>query len=462
MHLFATVRLVFATLVLLSILWNSVWEAAVADELVIAPLVATARRAGLRLLESDHLVLATDRPARQGDGVEDLPRIFDEAFVSWCAHFSIDPATRSGWRAFGCCMAQRELFISIGLLPKEVPAFKNGYCDRNRFWLVDQSSPDYRRHLLLHEGVHAFTSTVRSLNTPPWYTEGIAELLATHRLVDGRFEPTPIPLRKGDVQQLGRIEKIAELRANGGVPLLADVFQTPANEHHDLTAYAASWAATAMLAIHPTYAAMFAAIEAGPLDQEFGVRLQRSRGWSESRAGRDFDAFTDELDYGYDFSRSAIDWSLGKPLASPQRIVVDSSRGWQNSGWSVAKGESCSLAVSGRCTIGVLPASAAAEIDATGTKDALALESEAAGISLRWYRGRPLGRLLVAQWALLPGGEASHRGFVVVATGEDRTLTASADGVLYFKVNDAPGELAENSGTLSVAIAPVPRSTPGD
>jgi hypothetical protein len=459
MRALATVRLVFATLFVLSVLWSSAISSAVADEVAIAPLIATARRAGLRLLESDHLVLATDRPARQGDGVEDLPRIFDQAFASWCVHFAIPPATRSGWRAFGCLMAQRDRFIAIGLLPKEFPAFKNGYCDRNRFWLVDQPSPDYRRHLLLHEGVHAFTSTVRSLNTPPWYTEGIAELLATHRLVDGRFEPTPIPLRAGDVQQLGRIEKIGELRAKGGVPSLEDVFQTPANEHHDLAAYAASWAATAMLAIHPAYAAMFAAVEAGPLDQEFKVRLQRSRGWSDSRAGRDFDAFADELDYGYDFSRSAIDWSPGQPLASTQQIVVDASKGWQNSGWSVAQGESYSLTASGRCTIGVLPPSSVAGLDATG---ALGIESEAAGISLRWYRGRPLGRLLVAQWGQVPGGEASRRGFVVVATGEDRRWTASADGVVYFKVNDAPGELAENSGTLSVAIAPVPRATARD
>ena len=45
-------------------------------------LEATARRAGLRIVTGKRLVLVTDRPARDGDGVDDLPRIFDAAFAT--------------------------------------------------------------------------------------------------------------------------------------------------------------------------------------------------------------------------------------------------------------------------------------------------------------------------------------------------------------------------------------------
>ena len=418
-------------------------------------LAALARRAGLRVLAGDHLVLATDRPARAGDGVEDLPRIFDEAWAAWCEHYALDPAAHEKWRAFGCLVVDRERFRAAGLLPETIPDYANGHCYNHRFWMADQSNPAYRRHLLLHEGVHAFTLTLRSLDTPPWYTEGIAECLATHRLDDdttdgtaGRFVSTPLPQRAADVEQLGRIEKIRALRATGECPGLADIFATPGANHRDLSAYAGSWAAVALLSLHPRHAPAFAAAERGPLDGTFNQRLMQMTGWDGDQAERDFDAFTDEIDYGYDFTRSGIDWTSasGRPLDSRQTISVAASRGWQNSGWSLRKGSRYSLQAKGRCTIGTLTKAAA--------EPSLLLETEANGISLRWYRGRPLGRLLVAQWVENPDDGGRPR-FVVLATGAEGTFTAATDGVVFCKLNDPPGELADNDGQLTVEIEPM-------
>jgi hypothetical protein len=70
--------------------------------------VDLARRAGLRVLEGRHLTLVTDRPPRTDDGVEDLPRLFDEAFAAWCQHAGLDPAAHAEWRALGCLMMDRE------------------------------------------------------------------------------------------------------------------------------------------------------------------------------------------------------------------------------------------------------------------------------------------------------------------------------------------------------------------
>ena len=61
-------------------------------------LATTARRAGLRVIESDRLVLATDRPARDGDGVNELPEIFDQAVDAWCDHYGIAAASLPDWR----------------------------------------------------------------------------------------------------------------------------------------------------------------------------------------------------------------------------------------------------------------------------------------------------------------------------------------------------------------------------
>lgn len=425
-----------------------------ADPPSVPTLVATARRAGLRVLEGNHLTLVTDRPPRDGDGVANLPVIFDAAFASWCGHYGIDPATCRDWRAFGCLIVDRERFRAAGLLPAAVPDFANGFCDRDRFWMADQSNADYRRHLLLHEGVHAFTLTLRGLATRPWYTEGIAEFLATHRLRpaddcgvdDGVFEPTPLPQRAADVKQLGRIETLRSLRAAGTAPTLREVFDTPAAAHHDLPSYAASWAAVTLLALHPAHAGAFAAAERAGLDGAFTARLTRSAGWDEARASRDFAAFTDDVDYGYDFGRSAVDWSPGTPLATARRIEVAADRGWQNSGASLPAGRRCAISARGRVTIGALPA--------TTTAPAVTLESGADGISFRWYRGRPIGRLLAAQWAEPAEGGAGR--FVIVGEGPEAACTPVTSGPLFLKINESPGDLGDNEGSLSVAIEPRP------
>ena len=419
----------------------------ITTEPAIGALVASARRAGLRVLEGDHLVLITDRPVRAGDGVEDLPRLFDEAWATWCRHFDLDPTTYRQWQACGCLVVDRERFRAAGLLPDTVPDFTNGFCNRERFWLADQSNPAYRRHLLLHEGVHAFTLTLRGLDTPPWYMEGIAEYLATHRLDDaGRFVPTLLPLRAGDAEQLGRVEKLRAMRNAGNCPGLEDVFSTAGVNHRDLSAYAASWAAVALFSRHPEHAHRFAAAERGPLDPAFTERLRASPDWDAEQACRDYDAFTDDLDFGYDFSRSRIDWATGQPLEARQTITVASSRGWQNSGWSLRKGDRYAIDATGRCTIGRLASTPAAPL--------VPLETEADGISLRWYRDRPLGRLLVAQWVERPDDGGRPR-FVVLAEGSHGEFTAATDGVASFKLNEPPGELADNEGHLTVEIAPL-------
>ena len=434
---------------MVSLLWLVLPVAWAADETAADAFAATARRAGFRVLEGNRLVLATDRPAREGDGVAELPAVFDQAFAVWCGHYGIAPESLPAWRARGCLIVDRERFRAAGLLSADVPEFTNGFCLNDRFWLLDQSNPAYRRHLLLHEGVHAFTLTVRSLGTPPWYTEGIAEYLATHRLepaADGppRFVSTPLPDRAADVEQLGRIERLQRLRAAGESPAFETVLAATTAGHGDVSAYAANWAVVAMLARHPRYAASFTKLERGPLDVAFTERLAELDGWDEARAARDFDAFTSEVEYGFDFARSAIDWAAGRPLAATSRVRVDAARGWQNTGLALAAGHRYSFVAEGRVVLGTV---AGGEVGGPTT-----LESEPRGISLRWYRGRPIGRLLAAQWIDRP--QAGRPRFEIVADGGEAMFAAAVDGPLYLKINESPGDLGDNRGAFTVTIAP--------
>lgn len=427
----------------------------------VAPSEALARRAGLRLLESKHLVLATDRPVREGDGVAELPYAFDRAFEAWCEHYEMNPADHADWRCFGCLVVDRERFRAAGLLPDTLPPFENGFCDRNHFWLIDQSNPAYRRHLLLHEGVHAFTLTLRGLATPVWYNEGIAEYLATHKLEPGakgilKFESTPIPERLEDVEQLGRIEKLSELRATGTMPSLADVLALPVGNHKAVADYAASWAAVAMLAKHPAYAKAFAKLERGPLGYDFNKRLASMPGWDAERASRDFDAFSSDIDYGYDFPRSSIDWSPGIPLVAPRRFDVDATRGWQNSGLALVAGKRYAFKASGRVGLGLLtdPKTDELLVDPKSDK-VISLEGEADGISLEWYRGRPTGRLLLGQWIAKPADGRRPR-FEILAEGASGEFVAAAEAPLFMRLNGPPARLAKREGTISAVVQPTP------
>jgi len=75
-------------------------------------------------------------------------------------------------------------------------------------------------------------------------------------------------------------------------------------------------------------------------------------------------------------------------------------------------------------------------------------------VTIRYYRGRPLGILLGTLWAQdRPGTEPTPflRPFAI---GTGRPFVPKRSGTLYLAVNESPAALDDNAGTLQVVIAP--------
>ena len=76
------------------------------------------------------------------------------------------------------------------------------------------------------------------------------------------------------------------------------------------------------------------------------------------------------------------------------------------------------------------------------------MKSTADGISIDWYRGKPLGRLLAAQWV----NKGSKSCFELTGEGAEIDFIARRSGPLFLKINNPPGQLRECRGAIRVQI----------
>ncbi|MEX2092449.1 MAG: hypothetical protein WD971_07215, partial [Pirellulales bacterium] len=202
--------------------------------------------AGIRKLESRHLVLYTDVAA--GAAVDSLPAVFDQAVPLWAAYFGVDPAETAEWRARAFLIHDRKKFAALGLMP-EGHELVNGYSVGPDIWLLDQPTDYYRRHLLLHEGTHAFMTKFLGGCGPGWYGEGMAELLGTHRLdpKTGELTLNIMPRDRSEVPMLGRIKLVRDAVAENHALDLPAVMEFNNRQQLGNNAYAWSWATAKFL-----------------------------------------------------------------------------------------------------------------------------------------------------------------------------------------------------------------------
>ncbi len=400
----------------------------------------------IRKLQSKHLTLETDLPASKQ--IDALPGYFDQAFAQWCAYFGVDEKQHEDWRARCYLMRSPERFKAAGLLPGDVPEFKSGYTRGDQIWLVDQSSEYYRRHLLLHEGTHAFMYGLVGAACAPWYLEGVAELLATHRLDSGNLNGGNLdgdklalgyfPRSREEVPKLGRIEIVQSGYAARRAMSLARIFAYDQGAHFQNEPYGWCWAAAAFLDGSPRYRDRCRQLIGWAREPDFAQRVNKLFAADAERLNEDWQLFVANLDYGYDFARMDVDRVAGRPLGDGSaRVSVAADRGWQSSGVQLEAGRKYHLRASGRYQIALEPR---------------AWMCEPGGVTIRYYHGQPLGILLAAVRSDDAKATGPNGLLNPIVVGLETTFESPRTGTLYLRVNDSAGSLADNAGTLDVEI----------
>ncbi len=426
---------------------------------------ARVKVSGIRRLDSKYLTLYTDLPS--SPEVDRLPAIFDQAYPQWCQYFARPELAERPWHTSACLMKNQTRFTAAGLLPGDLPEFLNGYTRDREMWFNEQSSDYYRRHLLLHEGTHAFMFMAFGTCGPPWYMEGMAELLATHSLVNGKLRSGWFPSRREDVPMWGRVKLVQDGLAAGRRLSIDDMLALGPQAHLKAEAYGWSWALAAFLDGHPRYRDRFRQLPTDLRQDEFNGRFRERFSPDWSKLNDEWRLFIAHIDYGYDLKREAIEFTSGQPLPDGgKKVSIAADRGWQSSGVRVEAGREYRLTAAGRFQVADKPR---------------AWWCEPGGVSIRYVGGRPLGVLLAAVREE-PGEKATIQkpsplagkdrardtaaddsrasgavqvdgGFLTpVVVGLGTTLVPKQTGTLYLRVNDSPAELADNAGSLDVKI----------
>jgi hypothetical protein len=395
--------------------------------------------------EGRHLRLITDLP--DSAQLSELVAAFDAAVPQWPGHWQLNASKLDDWRVTAYLMQNKATFAAQGLIPPSLPDFRNGYQAGNRLWVVSQPSDYYTRHLLLHEGVHGVTSRLFGGSGPPWYMEGTAEYLATHRWDPSagsgaeRLQMGVIPAERESVPEWGRIDLIARGRQLGEVPTIETVMRYSDTAHRDVDPYAWSWLAVTMLEMYPQYRSLLLAAAKKGTDRspqftrEFYQQLQDQ--WPVLAAR--WRLLSWDIDYGFDPERNQVELPAAPPANTGDTISMqlDVGRGWQAAPFKLMPGQSVAVSAQGRYTI---------------RQTLQPWESEADGVTIEYHRGWPLGRLLACALPLQSVNARYLPELSVIAVGSAATVAADQESWLLFKVNEPAGHLADNAGTLEIRL----------
>lgn len=396
--------------------------------------------AGIHAVESERLILLTDRdPA----SVRDIPPLADALFnvlEQQCGQLRPAPSG-APFRAIGYLMADMERFQAAGLVPNAVLDMRHGEQSGYRFWAHDQQTDYYRRHLVLHEFVHAYMTVDTAQGDVPerWFIEGAAEFFATHFVSADPPEFGVIPTTFEGFEDWGRISAIRRRRHDRPskeielqeLPSLEDVFNENTGEGGEDGKYSWWWALAWMLSEHPEYSASWNKLCHCRGTAEFQQDMSELMETKGRRLRTDWLLFVESLSESFDTERS---FPIHGPVATSSRIEVTLSaeKGWQDTGWELMPGESISLSCSGQCVLN----------ETTGPWIA-----EPNGITLEYNQGCPIGEV-VAVLVTSDGQSVSRR----IKVGLNGQITATQPSRLWLQINDDAGQRSNNSGEYVVSI----------
>lgn len=382
-------------------------------------------RVGIRRVDSQYLTLYTDLPPH--DAIDELGEIFDAAVPQWCSYFGVSQEKLPGWRVQGFLMQDRVKFAALELLPQRKPNFGNGYCQDRELWLMEQPSDYYRRHLLLHEGTHAFMYAFVDDDAPGWYMEGMAELLGTHHWEQSRLTLRHFPKTREETPMWGRIKIIRESK-----PLSVEAILSLRQGQALVTEqYAWCWALCSFLDSHPQWQDEFRSAQQFVGKENFNRRFRKLFADQWPDLCFEWTGFVATLDYGFDAQRMAMSHVKAPETVRDATCEISAERGWQSSGWVLQAGREYDLSATGRYTIAA---------------DNQPWPCEPGGVTLQYHDGQPLGKLI----GLLRPAKDSATVSPPLSLGLKSRIVPRVDSILYLRVNEPASALSDNRGTLQV------------
>ncbi len=397
---------------------------------------------GIHCYESPRLKLYTDiDPALAAT----LPAVIDQAYPALENYFGPLPPNREGteFQVTGYIMQNRELFKKAGVILESLPTIVNGRHLGAQFWMDAQSEEYYQRHLMLHEYTHCYSMIMENIGAPVWYLEGIAESMATHVIdKDGEIQFNVMPHNKEDFGGLGRISLIEEgVRAAPPKSILEVMQFGPADFVSNNSAYAWSWALCQFFDKHPHYAKPFRELPRYMQGTQFSHKIQQLIDDEFYEINDAWLIFARNLRPGYDFERASVTFAPGLPIDAdaPAVATIAGDRGWQSSGMQVEEGSTYEMRAEGIFTLAEQPKP---------------WKSTADGISFRYFKGQPLGRLLMMIRPESGATNPDQRSMLQeYPLGANATWMAPVSGTVYFRLNDAWDELADNQGRVTVTVS---------
>jgi hypothetical protein len=288
---------------------------------------------------------------------------------------------------------------------------------------------------------------------PPWYSEGMAEMLATHRWDGERLTLNHFPSSSADVPRLGRVQIVQTGFDGGQAPSLPAVLAYDSHAHLKNEPYGWCWGACAFLDGHPRYRQRFRTLVKQLARPDFNQYVQQLYGLDWAHVCEEWQIFVANVEYGYDFQRMAVDFPPagvteprdarkpgGPPVKTKAEIAAD--RGWQASSLRLEAGHTYRLTATGRYQVADKPR---------------VWWCEPGGVTFDYYHGQPLGVLLAA---VRPDDFDSKRGSPLVkplVAGLAATLKPAESGTLWLRINESAAKLEDNAGTLTVVVTEVER-----
>lgn len=398
------------------------------------------RETAFQTVSGKYITLVSD--AQKVEELEQLVASFDAAVPQWAKRLNRSDSLIADFHVKAYLMEQADRFRRSGDLPGNLN-FKFGFARNQTVWLFKQPSEYYTRHLLLHEGVHAFCLHQFNGIGPQWFGEGVAEWLALHRGQEAEIVIDQVPATRADTPYWGRFKAMSAARAQGKVPTLDAVLAYPIDRQGNVERYGWSWLAVSLLYHYPDTREAFldSFSRAAETPAVFNELLKRdlARRWPVVQAR--WRVAAQQIDYGFQWERETIDLSINDPAWQGQTVRKDikADQGWQSIGVRLPPGTTVRIDAEGQCTINQNP------------KPWI---SEPAGVTIHYANDRPLGQCLACVIPNLTSEKQWVPSLTIQPIDGPKELKIKQYSWLLLRINDHLDDLDNNRGGYRATLQP--------